>query len=98
MFEWYSLRPKTQNPPYPQALPKMFAAVSTPLPCGPPAIQFVLSITILFFTTETILGEERTFLLSACYFVVAYAAVAPCTLAAVRAHTPAVVDEVSAIV
>jgi hypothetical protein len=46
MFEWYSLLPKTYNPPYPQALPNMVDAVSTPLPCGPPAIQFILSITI----------------------------------------------------
>ncbi len=50
----------------------MVDAESTPLPCGPPAIQFILSTTI--FVSRLKIFVLRS--LSACYFIAAYTAVA----------------------
>src|SRR5512147_530422 len=69
----------------------MVDAVSTPLPCGPPAIQFILSITICFTFNNFLLD-----LSAASAFIDAYTACAVGCFAAVGANTIAIVDKVSA--
>jgi hypothetical protein len=71
----------------------MFAAESTPLPCGPPAIQFSSSFTNHF--TDRIILNKRL-VLSACCLIGAYAAVAASRFAAVWAYAFAVIYGVTA--
>src|SRR3990170_5850326 len=74
----------------------MLAAVSTPLPCAPPAIQFILSNIILFFSQPETITKRKNHL-SACNLVVADAAVAVDGFAAVGTNAFAVVDGVAAV-
>jgi hypothetical protein len=69
-------------------------AVSTPLPCGPPAIQFTLSITISFVFPLKIFVERLS---AAGCLIAAYTACAFCCFAAVGANAFAVIDKGAAV-
>jgi hypothetical protein len=71
----------------------MFAAESTPAPCGPPAIQLISFI--LFHSLNEYSGINLRFL-TASHCVRAYTAVATRRFAAVWANTFAVINGIAA--
>jgi hypothetical protein len=73
----------------------MVDAESTPLPCGPPAIQFTLSITIV--SLQIIFLSFSVGLPAASCLIDAYTTYAFSFFSTVWAYTITIVDKISAV-
>lgn len=92
MFEWYSLFPYRLYPPKQHALPKIFAAVSTPLPWGPPIIQF-----ISFAHKTSHLEKAMSLTLSASSTTIAHTADATIRFPAIGTDTFTFINRIAAL-